>query len=432
MRFLYNLILHLLSPFILWVAYKHSHKHPQFTLPNCWRKRRGFNDSLQSGGIWVHAVSAGETIGALPILKQLATSHPNLPLTITNGSLNGAEQVSLFEVDFALQHTMLPLDYPLYIKRFLKQLQPKILIIMETELWPNLYHYCHQYGIKIFLLNTRLTARSYKLYQYFSFAKKLFNKVHWIGVQSDENQQKLISLGVQAEKIITIGNIKSLAMMNQAKKSMQPYWHQWREKLSFCWVAGSVHHDEVEMILQAHFLLQQKTEKKATLILVPRKPVEFAQVIAMTKNVCIKHNWQFALYTDKPQPSSHIDVLIIDKMGYLSQIYAIADIAFVGGSLKPYGGHNILEPAVYSIPIISGPYYYDQKPIYSVFLENQAITICEDSIELANAMVYIENNSCSNNIRKNIDRSMERISTQMSKRLENFYTELHRCLYFDE
>lgn len=393
MRFCYNLIIHLFSPLILWIAYRHCHKHPQFSLPHCWQKRRGINLCLESGGLLVHAISAGETRLAFSILKRLSNDYPKLPLTLTNGSLNGAEQVSLYQADFTFQHTMLPLDYPLYVNRFMQQIQPRLVIIMETELWPNLYHYCYQRGIKIILLNTRLTKKTYQWYQYASFGKKLFNYVHWIGAQSQQDRQRILDLGVNKDKVGILGNIKSLVYDQGTSISDNDEWRKWRKHYDYCWVAGSVYFDELHMILQAyaqlHRHLREQKNNTILLVLVPRKPKEFSKILEAVRRYCQQQKWHYVRYSDFPQPMPEVAILVIDKMGYLSQIYCMADIAFVGGSMIPQGGHNIMEPAKFSVPIVSGMHYYDQETSYRIFLSHQAIEICQSAPTLAQTLETI-------------------------------------------
>lgn len=438
MRFVYNLILHLLSPLLLWVAYRHAHKHPQFRLPDCWQKRRGINGHLKRGGLLMHAVSAGETRVALLLLQRLSKIYPNLPLILTSGSLNGAEQINLCKADIGLQSTMMPLDYPLYIRRFMRQAQPRVLVIMETELWPNLYAYCHQHQIKILLLNTRISDKSYRLYQYFSFAKTLLKYVDWIGVQAATDKEKITHLGVKEEKITVLGNLKSLSMMstNDLSEGVAGEacgWQTWRQNQGhgFCWVAGSVHQDEVAIVLQAHVQFKQQ-DTHALLILAPRQPIEFEQIRAMVNTFCRQYGWQYRQHSDGivQSPDDTLDVLIVDKMGILSDLYRIADAAFVGGSLMPHGGHNIFEPAVFTIPIISGPYHYDQQALYTVFMANQAILICHGADQLTQALVKTQDKDFRVQLEKNIRKSRQQMQAQAEYQFNQVHIKLKEILAY--
>jgi 3-deoxy-D-manno-octulosonic-acid transferase len=427
-RHLYNFILHLLSPILLGLTYKHCHKHPKFKLPNCWAKRRGINASLETGGIWIHAASTGETRSVFPLLEKFAKLQPNAPITLTNTSLNGAEQAHNFVSNIALQKTMLPIDYPIYVKRFLKQLKPKVLIVMETELWPNLFYYCHKYNIKIFLLNTRLTDKSFKNYHYFSFGKIMFQQVHWMGLQSERDRQKLLELGVDDNKIVVIGNLKSIPRVDETESNTKKQLENWRQKTEFCWVGGSVHHDEVDYLLQAHLTVKKTLKKNSLLILVPRKPAEFKTVISTVQDFCAIHKLNTVVYSEDPSPCADIDILVLDVMGALCDAYTIATAAFVGGSLCPHGGHNILEPAVYSVPIISGKYFYDQLPIFNPFIENKAITICENSTELSNALIQTTQQETDSQAKKRIKKSLEEIRQNNAEKLKIFWKQLEPTL----
>ena len=347
-RTLYSLFLYLATP-IIWLRLQlRARQAPAYKLRVAERfalKRFDF----RTGGIWLHAVSVGESIAAAPLIKRLQQQYPDLPITVTCMTPTGSERIQALFAD-SVQHCYLPYDLPCAAQRFLNQVQPRLAIVMETELWPNYIHQCYQRQIPVVVANARLSERSAKGYAKFSgLTAPMLSEISAIAVQTLAEAERFLSLGAQPVAVQVTGSIKfDLKVAPELLAEAQALREEWQLKSRFTWVAGSTHAGEDEIILAAHQqLLQQIPE--ALLILVPRHPERFNQVFSLIE----QHNLSCARRSFAEQPSSS-QVLLGDSMGELMLWYALADVAFVGGSLVENGGHNFLEPAALAKPMVAG------------------------------------------------------------------------------
>jgi len=392
---LYRLLLALAFPLFLYSAWKRCRKAHQSLdpIPHCFKSRWGLNPThFQKGGIWIHAVSLGETRSTFPLLQALKKQYPQLPITLTSGSTQGAIQARQFApVD--IQHQMIPYDYRWAIQRFLKQLQPKLVLIIETEIWPNLYRACHQQQIPLFLINARLKTNSFQAYQKWGgkLIPQALNQTTLIGAQFPIDAERFIQLGVPPKKVEILGNLKFDIHIPKTLLSQAQNWRTQNAAHRFIWVAASTHGatasdkmDEEQLLLQAHQQLL-KTQPKALLILVPRHADRF-QTVAQH---CQQRGLKTAIRSQNHPIQANTQVYLADTLGELMHWFATSDAAFIGGSLVNFGGHNILEPAALNKPILSGPHYQNLQALYDTFIQKNALLMVNHPSDLANTLEQI-------------------------------------------
>ncbi|MDG1582576.1 lipid IV(A) 3-deoxy-D-manno-octulosonic acid transferase [Pseudomonas sp. GOM6] len=353
-RTLYSLILHLALPFIflrlLWRAW----------LAPAYGRRIGERFAfglppLRQGGIWIHAVSLGESIAAAPLIRELLARHPELPITVTCMTPTGSERIqALF--GSRIQHCYLPYDLPWACARFQARLQPCLAVVMETELWPNHIHACHRRGVPVVLANARLSERSARGYARFArLTAPMLAELSLIAVQTQAEAERFRQLGARNECIEVTGSIKfDLSVDPQLPVRAAELRAEWGAAQRPMWIAASTHAGEDEVILAAHRQLLGE-HADALLILVPRHPERFADVYELCRRdgfVTVRRS------IDEPVAFG-TQVLLGDTLGELLFLYALADLAFVGGSLVANGGHNLLEPAALGKPLLSGPHLFN-------------------------------------------------------------------------
>lgn len=355
-RFIYTTIYYLCAPLLClrWV-YK-SFKPPQYREP--MRERFGFVRRQQAPSIWFHAVSMGESIAAKTIIEKLLKLKPDLNIVVTTTTPTGAKQI-IEGLGDKVTHHYSPCDLPGTIKRFTRRIQPSALVIMETELWPNWLHHLKSRNIPVILANARMSEKSAKKYLKFrTLSRQMMSAFKLVLPVNDKDAQRFIRLGVNSERCVTTGNIK----FDQVFKSNggESYFHGWEsDSKTLVWLAASTHKGEDEILLKAH---QQVLESlpDAKLIIVPRHPERFDEVSDLVADLGFT-------FHRRSQPESWDElnqVMLGDSMGELMLAYKLADIAFVGGSLVPIGGHNIIEPASLGKAVLSGPYVHNFSQVY--------------------------------------------------------------------
>jgi 3-deoxy-D-manno-octulosonic-acid transferase len=385
-RTLYSLLFHLLLPLIavrlLWRAWRapaYARRIAErfaFALP-----------PLKQGGIWVHAVSVGESIAAAPLIRQLLVLYPQLPITITCMTPTGSERIqALFggaEYQGRVQHCYMAYDLPWAAARFLDRVQPRLAVVMETELWPNHIHQCARRGIPVALANARLSERSARGYARFArLTAPMLAEMSLIAVQTEAEAERFRALGARAGSVEVTGSIKydltiDPALLAGAVAQRQ----QWQLQGRPVWIAASTHAGEDEIVLAAHRQLLLN-HPDALLILVPRHPERFASVFELCQRTGL-----LTCRRSLGQPvMAATQVLLGDSMGELLFFYALADIAFVGGSLVPNGGHNLLEPAALGKPVLSGPQLFNFLEIAAQLRAAGALGEVRDAGSLAAAV----------------------------------------------
>ena len=380
-RTLYSIFFTLCIPLILLRLIYRAWRAPAYA--RRWSERFALGGDVRQGGIWVHAVSVGESIAAAPMVRELMQRHPELPITITCMTPTGSEQIrKLFGGQVG--HAYLPYDLPWLQRRLLRKLKPRVGIIMETELWPNLVAECERAQVPLVLANARLSERSARGYQRVSWlVKPMFAALDWVAVQSQAEALRFSSLGVDKSAMMVTGSIKfdfrpSAALLAQAHALRK----SWGERP--VWIAASTHAGEDEQVLRAHQVLLQ-TLPDALLILVPRHPERFDSVARQVSDAGLLQ----VRRSQGGSPAPTDQVLLGDTMGELVMLYACADVAFVGGSLVPNGGHNYLEPAALGLPVSSGPHRFNFTEISDLLQGAGALQLVNDSQGISEALLTL-------------------------------------------
>ncbi|WP_158379383.1 lipid IV(A) 3-deoxy-D-manno-octulosonic acid transferase [Candidatus Williamhamiltonella defendens] len=343
-----------------------------------WSERYGFcKKKITPGGLVIHSVSVGETVAATPFVKALRQAYPSLPITMTTMTPTGSERI-LSELGSQVDHVYLPYDLPCAIHRFLDTLNPKLFIILETELWPTLITLLYQRKIPLIIANARLSAHSAAGYKKIApFMKSLLERLTLVAVQNEEDGKRFIELGLKPSQMVVTGSIKfDIHLTPELKMKAVNLRKQWAPD-RLIWIASSTHTGEEILLLEAQRQLLQK-HPDLLLILVPRHQERFSKVVSLVK----KSHFNYIKRSSGHVPSSQDQVIIGDTMGELMLLYGIADLAFVGGSLVNHGGHNPLEPAAHAVPIIMGPYTFNFKDICTKLVLAQGLIQIADVASL--------------------------------------------------
>jgi len=382
-RSLYTLLLHLGLPLLAGRLAWRAWRAPAYAKRIGERFACGL-PPLKPGGIWLHAVSVGESIAAAPLVRELLARYPDLPITISCMTPTGSERIqALFggaEYAGRVQHCYLPYDLPWAAARFLDRLQPRLAVIMETELWPNHIHQCGKRGIPVALANARLSERSARGYARFAkLTAPMLAELDLIAAQTAVEAERFRSLGARPECVEVTGSIKfDLQIDPELLSRAAAQREQWQAQARPIWIAASTHAGEDEIVLAAHReLLKQWPE--ALLILVPRHPERFGSVFEL----CQRQGFSTRRRSSGEAVAAADQVLLGDTMGELLFLYALADTAFVGGSLVANGGHNLLEPAALGKPVLSGPHLFNFLDIAAQLREAGALSEVVDAQGLA-------------------------------------------------
>ncbi|MCU8018361.1 lipid IV(A) 3-deoxy-D-manno-octulosonic acid transferase [Shewanella sp. SM72] len=381
-RFLYSTILYLLFPLlIVYLAFR-AIKSPDYC--GRWGERFGLT-RLKSTDVLVHSVSMGETLAAIPLIRLIMQSHPELSITVTTTSPTGSAQVRKAFGD-SVQHCYLPFDLPWCVERFLRQVSPKSCIIMETELWPNLVALAAKRGVRLMLANARLSAKSAAQYaKRPKLSRPMLQRLDVIAVQTQVEAQRFIELGVSPDRVTVCGSLKfDLSITPERLANAKLLRQTWGRKTSPIWVAGSVHPGEFDAMLIAHRqLLAQWPD--ALLIIAPRHPEQFSAVA----EVVASQGFELIRRSGNLPVTATTQVLVGDTMGELLTFYGAADQAFVGGTLINNGGHNPLEPVAMGVPVMVGPNHWDFAQITQMLADAGGLRVVTSSDELAaNLIAY--------------------------------------------
>ena len=384
-RRIYSLILYLLVPLVVARLFLRSVRVSGYR--QRMGERFGFGLSLprEEQVLWIHAVSVGEVQAALLLVRALRECHPQTRFLLTTMTVTGAECVcTAFGTESAVIHRYVPYDLPNAVHRFLKCTRPQLLIIMETELWPNLIRACRQRGIPVILANARLSERSARRYRRFpTLTREILQDISAIAVQASADAERFKDLGAPSERLRITGNIKFdlclPAGLREEAATLRSNLYPNRP----IWIAASTHEGEEKTILAAHIELR-RTLPNALLLLVPRHPERFLRVAAL----CRRTGFTPVTWSEHCQVPTECAVYLGDTMGRLPLFYATADAAFVGGSLMPVGGHNPLEPAILGIPIAFGPHRFNFSEISQQLLEAGAAQGVKDVSTLATTMIH--------------------------------------------
>jgi len=380
---LYNFLWYLAAPLVAILLLIKSKKLPAYR--KRLAERFGFYRHKEAIDIWCHAVSVGEVVAASAVVEQ-ALKH-GLKVIVTTMTPTGSAQV-LNLWGGKISHQYCPYDFYFAINNFLIDKQPKVLVVFETELWPGILSACFARNIPVILANARISNRSYKSYQRTAwFWKNLLAPMAKIYVQSARDEARFLSIGVANHQIEIAGNLKFAA--KDVDKDLLNFWYKFKScyPQQTIWVAGSTHPGEEEQILQVWQQLHAKYPD-LMLIIAPRHPERLTQVKQL-----LQHNLAIRVQSlSSWQPELGLDVLLVDKMGVLSSAYAIANIAFVGGSLVPIGGHNILEPLRFGVPVVTGKYMHNQQDLMTIMQQDNLLSVAESIEDLSQTMLYLLRN----------------------------------------
>jgi 3-deoxy-D-manno-octulosonic-acid transferase len=387
LRSVYTALLYVFAPIALAGTALRGVRDPAYRdrLP----ERLGFTRVFQGSDappIWVHAVSVGEVQAAVPLVRVLLKKYPQRPLLITTATPTGAQRVRALFSD-AVRHAYLPYDLPGAVRRFLDQVRPSIAIVMEREIWPNLFGECRRRTIPVLLASARISERSAVRHRKFAalFGEALASNVK-VAAQTASDAERYRSIG--ARDVEVTGNVKFDIEAPLAARQMGEVLRADRFAERLVWVAGSTHEGEEDQVLAAHRLVMRQ-RPDALLILVPRHPNRFDAVRSWLKTQQIT----FVSRSRGEQITTAASVLLADTLGELMMLYAAADIAFVGGSLiATVGGHNLLEPAVLERPVLVGPHNFNAPDIAHLMFESGAARQVSSAEQLADAILELAAN----------------------------------------
>ncbi len=383
MRCIYSAVLYLLSPFILLRLWWKGRTLPAYRTRIaerfCW-------DKLPSSSVdvWVHAVSLGEVIAVTPLI--VALLEQNWSVLITTMTPTGAAQVAS-RFGERVVHRYVPYDMPSVVARFFKKVKPRLGVIVETELWPNLIAKAHAAHIPLMLINARLSERSLQGYLKAKlFFAKILNQFSAIGAQSIDDAQRFITLGADPQRVCTLGNMKfdlSIPTTLRQFDTLDALWGNGRIKI----IIASTHEGEELRILEQLKKLQQAIPK-VLLLIAPRHPERFQEIY----HLALQQGWHTGLRSNHLSLGPENEVVILDSLGELLGFYNISDYAFVGGSLVHVGGHNVLEPIAMGTPVFSGPYVHNFKTICRDLLQKEAMIVVQNEKELGDELIKLHHN----------------------------------------
>lgn len=376
MRQVYSLLLYLLLPLMLLRLWWRGIKAPAYRLR--WRERLGrFEGPEHTGGLWIHAVSVGESQAIAPLVRHLLDTRPDLPITITTTTPTGSDRVRRLFADEVF-HVYLPYDLPFALAGFLQRIRPRLMLMVETEIWPNLLAACAAKRIPTLLANGRLSERSARGYARLGrFARDTFGLLDRVAAQSAADARRFIDLGVPAQRVEITGSIKfDMQIPASVAEQAQVMRRQWGHRP--VWVAASTHEGEDELMLAAQARVRAEIAD-ALLVLVPRHPERFERVA----NLCRQQGQGLVRRSSGAPVTTETSVFLGDTMGELTAFIGAADAVFMGGSLVRVGGHNMLEAAAQGVAVAFGPYVFNFAAISRLLVAEGAAVQVSDAEELA-------------------------------------------------
>jgi 3-deoxy-D-manno-octulosonic-acid transferase len=383
MRDFYSFLFYLLIPFIVFRLVWRGIKAPAYL--SRWGERFGFyNKAYTQGVIWFHAVSVGEAEALFPLVRQVQKQHPDERLLITTTTPTGSARVKVVMKE-SVEHVYLPYDIPCAVNRFMQCFKPKIAVIMETEIWPNLFACCGKNEIPLYIINARLSEKSARGYQKIpSLVLPALAQAKLIATQTQDDANRFVDIGAEHEKVKTLGNIKFDVEIPPETIEQGLQLKAGLFSGRFVWLIASTHKDEEVIFLEIYKEIKPKIPE-LLLVIVPRHPERFGEV----KKLCEQHQLAVVMRSSGEACHQNTDVYLTDTMGELKMLYAAADTAFVGGSMVPAGGHNILEAAAVGVPVLFGPYMANFKEIAQGVLQQNAAIQCQDKDDIVSAMTAL-------------------------------------------
>ncbi|EOB3603990.1 3-deoxy-D-manno-octulosonic acid transferase [Vibrio vulnificus] len=375
-RLLYTLLLALAAPLLLFGLYRSKPNKPKFG--QRWKEHFGITPKLdgQNQPLWIHAVSVGESLAAIPLIKAIKEKTPDQVIVVTTTTSTGAEQIA--KLGNLVEHRYMPIDFAFAVRGFLKAINPAKMLIIETELWPNTLATVHKANIPIIVVNARLSEKSQQNY---AKVQPLFNLIHpclsKVLCQSQADADRFAQLGVPTNKLCVTGSIKFDIHISDEIKHQGAELRTLLGQQRPVWIAASTHKGEDEQVLDAHRQVLE-THPNALLILVPRHPERFDSVFEL----CQTQGFETVRRTQANTIADSTQVYLGDTMGEMLILLGAADVCFMGGSLvgDKVGGHNVLEPAALGVPVITGPSCYNFKEITIALEQAKGIIVAESSL----------------------------------------------------
>lgn len=377
MHYFYSFIITLLLPLALARLFILGFKNPAYR--QRWQERLGIIDwdRGELPVIWLHAVSVGEMNAATPLITKLVQQYPGHQVLVTTVTPTGAQTLQM-HFGGEIKHLYFPFDLRMFVKRTLDRIQPQLLIIMETEIWPNLCYECEQRNVPVVLINARLSDKSARNYRRVAgLTRMTLERLARIAAQTEKDAQRFISLGLSPDKVSVCGNLKFDVSIPQSVTEQAEVLKRYFSTSRHIWMAASTQEGEEEIILNVHRSIL-KRHPDAILILAPRHPERCSKVAVL----CADKGLDFITRTSNQPFTSSRQVYLLDTLGELQPHYAAAQVAFVGGSLVNRGGQNMLEPASLGIPVMAGPYTYNFAEITQILKEAGGLRLVMSASEL--------------------------------------------------
>ncbi|MEW8627344.1 MAG: lipid IV(A) 3-deoxy-D-manno-octulosonic acid transferase [Candidatus Thiodiazotropha sp.] len=377
MRYLYTLLLMLLAPLYPLRLFWRARKAPAYR--ERWLERFGVFDPPEGQeGIWIHAVSVGEVQAIAPLVGRLLDRYPDHRLLITTTTPTGADRVkALFGNDVA--HRYAPVDLPWVVERYLQAYRPRLLILVETEIWPNLIYHAKRERIPTLLANARMSVRSARGYHKLAgLTRQALRNLTLIAPHAEADAERFHTLGARPEQLEVIGSIKyDIHLPGSLLERADVLRREWGAARPV-WIAASTHEGEDELVLQAHMEVRRHIGD-ALLVLVPRHPERFDRVAQLVE----ESGFSLVKRSQQACCDEETGVFLGDTMGELTLFIGASDAAFIGGSLVPHGGHNILEAAAQGVAVVFGPHMFNFNEIKELFMQQQAAIEVESAEALA-------------------------------------------------
>ncbi len=350
LRGLYSAVLYVLVPVTLYHLIWRGFRQPAYF--ERWNERYArYRDAPVETPVWLHAVSVGEVNAAAPLVDALLAAFPQQRMLVTTITPTGSERVRALWGD-RVEHVYLAYDLTGAVHRFLAHFRPRIALVVETELWPNLLLCCRDARIPSYIINARLSERSLRGYRLLRpLLSRVLRTVRRVAAQSADDAARFVRLGAPPDKVLVSGNLKYDIEIDTAAYARAGREFRGRIGERPVWIAASTHPDEEPLVLAMHARLRQRWPE-LLLLWAPRHPERFRGVIQQS----VEAGWRVATRTLTRWPDAQDAVFVVDTLGELKHFYACADVAFVGGSLQDIGGHNLLEPAAIGTAIVTGPH----------------------------------------------------------------------------
>ena len=381
LRIVYSLALYLLAPVTVYHLIWRGFRLPAYL--QRWSERYArYRSPPTQRTLWLHAVSVGEVNAAVPVVNALRRGRPDLRLLVTTITPTGSERVRALwghEVD----HVYLPYDMPGAVGRFLAHFRPHAALIMETELWPNLLFGCRDRGVPVFILNARLSERSLRGYRVLApLVGRALRTVRTVAAQSMADAMRFVRLGADPAQVVDVGNLKYDVLVPVGLDAFVEAFRGSAGGERPVWIAASTHEDEEAAAIAIHRRVRAR-HPDALMLWAPRHPERFRSAAEHARAAGL----QVSTRSRARWPSGSDAVFVIDTLGELMNFYGCAQVAFVGGSLQPIGGHNLLEPAATGAAIVTGPHLHNFSEIAQRLAAADALRIGRDADEVARAVL---------------------------------------------